>query len=267
MVVISKITTQKNNEERFNIFITRGGKEEFAFGVDQDVLIKFGLRKGLEIDEQEIHEVLFEDEIKKAVNLAVQFLSYRMRSEKEVRDYLQKKEISEEAVPQVIEKLLYYNYLDDLEFAKAFVRTRKRTTVKGPYLIRQELIEKGISEDNLVKALKEYSFEEQVDNAFQFAEKKQKQASKTSASAFKQKMNGTLRGKGFSGEVIEIVLNELPEQDENEEWEALKKQGIKAHNRYKKYTGFEYERRMKQYLYGKGFPFPLIERFLNEEEE
>ena len=39
LVKITRITTQKNNSERFSIFIDKGNGEEFGFGVDQDVLI------------------------------------------------------------------------------------------------------------------------------------------------------------------------------------------------------------------------------------
>jgi regulatory protein len=42
MPYITKISAQKNNEERVNIFLD----EKYAFSVDLDVLVKFDLRKG-----------------------------------------------------------------------------------------------------------------------------------------------------------------------------------------------------------------------------
>lgn len=87
MPFITKISTQKKNTERFNIFLD----EKYAFSVDADVLVRFDLKKGKELDELDILEIQYGDDVKKAFNRAVEFLSYRMRSEKEVRDHLKKK--------------------------------------------------------------------------------------------------------------------------------------------------------------------------------
>ena len=55
MPYITKISAQKNNEERVNIFLD----EKYAFSVDLDVLVKFDLRKGKELDELDIIEIQF----------------------------------------------------------------------------------------------------------------------------------------------------------------------------------------------------------------
>lgn len=81
MQVITKITRQKNNKERYNIYLN----EEFAFSVDESTLIKFGLTKGKLLDSFEIDEIAYEDEIAKAFNRALSYLSYQMRSEYEVK--------------------------------------------------------------------------------------------------------------------------------------------------------------------------------------
>ncbi|MEH7384342.1 RecX family transcriptional regulator, partial [Bacillus sp. JJ1521] len=146
MAIIAKITTQKKNTERFNIFLDygNGNGEEYAFSVDQDILISFQLKKGMELDDLDITEIQFEDEVKKAFNSALNFLSYRMRSTKEVIDYLKKKEVDDPIIPDVLHKLADYKYVNDEEFAKAYVRTQINTTTKGPEVIKQELFEKGI---------------------------------------------------------------------------------------------------------------------------
>ena len=45
MSMITKITTQQKNKERFNIFVDEGKGEKYAFSVDEAVLIKFQLKK------------------------------------------------------------------------------------------------------------------------------------------------------------------------------------------------------------------------------
>ncbi|MED2973086.1 recombination regulator RecX [Fictibacillus sp. B-59209] len=266
MALITKITTQKKNSDRFNVFIDQGNGEEFGFSVDTDILIKYKLKKGLEINTQELSSVLYEDEIKKGFNKALQFLSFRMRSEKEVHDYLKKNEYEESVIQEVIKRLKEYKYLDDAEFAKMFVRTRKNTTSKGTGVIARELVQKGVSSGHMEAALREFPYEEQVESAIKFAAKKSNQSKGISSNERKNKISQQLLQKGYSWEVIEEALRTVDlESSDEEEREALLKHAHKAHRRYKKFSGLQYKNKMKQHLYGKGFPITLIDEILESE--
>ncbi|WP_347552480.1 recombination regulator RecX [Pseudalkalibacillus hwajinpoensis] len=265
MVKITRITTQKNNNERFSIFIEKGVGEEFAFGVDIDVMINYGLHKGVELDDEMLEGIQFEDQVKKGMNFALNYLSYRMRSEKEVNDYLLKKEMPEEAIPSIFEKLKRYGYLNDLEFAKAFVRTKINAGGKGPFVIGQELKQKGVNKNMADKALEEYSYEQQLEHARTAAEKKANKLKKASSTELRQKVNQELRAKGFDRDIIQEVMQEIElEKSADEEWEALVLQAQKAERRYSNLDRREFDHKMKQFLYRKGFPFPLINRYLEQ---
>lgn len=263
MAVITRITTQKKSKQRYHVYIDRGYGEEFGFGVGEDVLVAFALAKGKEIDEKELKDIVFEDDVKTALNLAVNFLSYRMRSEKEIRDYLQKKDIASDVAEQVLPRLTRLGYVDDAEFAKTFVRSRKRTSSKGPAVIHRELQQKGIAASHILAALEDYSFAEQVETAVALATKQARRKMNKSNAETKQSIYQTLAGKGFSRDVIESALNRADlNKSEEDEWRILVTQAERAHRKYKAYEGWEYERRMKQFLYRKGFPLHLIERYL-----
>lgn len=263
MAIIAKITTQKKNSERFNIFLDHGKGEEYAFSVDQDILISFQLKKGMELDELDITEIQFEDEVKKAFNSALNFLSYRMRSTKEVIDYLKKKEVDEPIIPDVIHKLSEYKYINDEEFAKAYVQTQINTTTKGPEVIKQELFEKGVEQDILLKSLALFTMDEQVGKAIKLISKTIPKNNKASERQTKQKIEQTLQRKGYPWDVIQIAMEEaMVEKDTNEEWGALEHQGMKAHRKYEKLEGWEYEQKMKQALFRKGFDLDMIEKFI-----
>ncbi|MFK3961611.1 recombination regulator RecX [Guptibacillus hwajinpoensis] len=265
MVKVTRITTQKNNNERFSIFIDKGSGEEFGFGVDQDVLINFGLRKGVELSDEMLEGIHFEDQIKKGMNYALNYLSYRMRSEKEVKDYLTKKEIPEEAFQAIFKKLHRYGFVNDLEFAIAFVRTKVNGGGKGPFVIAQELKQKGVNKKMADKALEEYSYEQQLEIASKVAEKKSSKLKTSSATEQRQKVNQELRAKGFDRDIIQEVMQQIDlEKGEDEEWEALVLQAQKAERRYSKLERREFNHKMKQFLYRKGFPFPLINKYLEE---
>ncbi len=265
MAIITKITTQQKNQERYNIFIDSGNGEEYAFSVDSDVLIKFQLKKGMELDDFSLLEIQYQDDIRKAYNTAVHYLARRIRSEKEIRDYLNRKDIDAPIINEVIHKLTVQQYINDLEFALAYVRTQANTTDKGPDLIRRELKEKGIAEERVIQALTEFPLEQQIEMAAKLGEKFFHKQSKDSLKIQKQKLEQLLLRKGYSFEVIQIVLQEtVSEKDDDEELEAIRYQGEKLHRKYAQYTGFEYEQKMKQALYRKGFSIALIEKFISE---
>lgn len=268
MPQITKITTQKKRKDRYNIYLDYGKGEEYAFSVDEEVLLKFQLKKGAEIDEFNLADIQYYDEIQKAFTLALNYLSHRMRSETEVRIYLKKKEMLEPVIQEAVHKLYKYNYLDDLAFAEAFVRTHINSGNKGPIIIQQELKEKGVGEEIIDKALLQYSFEIQEEHARKLAEKSIAKEKNISERALKQKLEQTLLRKGFSIDVInEALLNATFEKDSEEEWESLCHQAEKAKRRLQKYTGYEYEQRMKQTLFQRGFPMDLIDRYLANRDE
>lgn len=265
MAIITKITVQKKNTERYNIFLDHGKGEEYAFSVDEDVLIKFNLKKGLELDDFALMEINYHDDIRKAYNLAIHFLSRKMRSEQEVRKYLAEKEVEAPVIQEVIYKLDEYQFLNDEEYALAFVRTQMNTTDKGIEVIRRELKEKGIAPALMEQALKEYPFERQVEKATELWTKVLKKGSHESERMAKQKAEQHLIRKGYPFEVITVAAEAHDElKDVDEEMNALRFQGEKAHRKYAQYDGYEYEQKMKQALYRKGFSLDMIAQFLEE---
>ncbi|SFC85170.1 regulatory protein [Bacillus sp. OV322] len=268
MPKITKITTQKKRADRYNVYIDHGKGEQYAFSVDEEVLIKFQLKKGRELEEFDLADIQYHDEIQKAFTMALNYLSHRMRSEKEVRLYLKKKEAEEPIIQEAIHKLYHYKYLDELEFAKAFVRTYANGGNKGPFTIDMELKEKGIADSVRVQAMNEYPIDLQIEHARSLAEKSLKKEKNISKTALSQKIEQNLLRKGFSRDIIMEALRDVKvEKSQGEEWEALSLQAEKISRRNQKYTGSEYRQRMKQALYRKGFDIGLIDRYLNESED
>ncbi|UFU00063.1 recombination regulator RecX [Radiobacillus kanasensis] len=266
MVKIAKITVQQKNKSRFNIFIEKGSKAEYAFSVDEDILIQFHLRKGQELDEPTLKLLHRKDEQHKFYNLAIQFLSYRMRSRKEIIDYLVKKEIDPEQLPLVVERLVNEGLIDDREFATAFVRTRINTTTKGPLLLKQELKEKGVSAEIADEALSIFSFDKQLEYARKWIAKKLKVDSKKSFRHQQQQILQTLMQKGFPQSVIVEATKDIHDgKDNDDEWNAVVHQGEKLLWKYnKKASGKELKLKIKAALFRKGFDLDAIERFLDE---
>ncbi|GGF23244.1 regulatory protein RecX [Halobacillus andaensis] len=265
MAKITRITTQKKSKNRYNIYLDRGQGEAYGFSVDEDILIKYRLQKSMELEESTIEALIQKDTIHKVYTQTINYLSYRMRSEKEIRDYLVKKEVDEEHINEIIRRLYQEKLLDDLEFAKALVRTRITTSSKGPIMLKKELIEKGVDASLADEAVQEFPFDRQVEKAVKLAEKKLKSDRKKSQRQQIQNVQQHLMQKGFTSDVVKESLTRLPEEEEEQEWEAVVFQGEKLLRKYeRKSEGYELKQKIKSGLYRKGFSFELIDRFIDE---
>lgn len=264
MYKIHKITTQKKNQERYNIFLSDGKKTSYAFSVDEATLIRFLLKKGMNLDEEQIDDIIHYETSQWAYTLAIRYLSFRMRSEKEVFDYLKKKGIEELYINEAITRLKKEQLINDLEFAKMFTRTRINTTLKGPQQVKRELHEKGVSDNNIHLALKYFTFEIEYERALKLAEKKLKQRRNDSFFEKRNQVIQVLRVQGFRSGVIAEVVERLLEENQDAENEKEKAAVIYQLERIyrrqvRKYSGFLLIQRIKEGLYRRGFRGELIE--------
>ncbi|GAA0441185.1 recombination regulator RecX [Lentibacillus halophilus] len=267
MAKISRITTQKKHTDRYNIFLDDGQKETYGFSVHESVLVEHRLHKDMELSEALMTTLIKQDTFHKAYSLAIHYLSYRMRTKQEIRDYLARKETDDDHIDAIMEKLESHGLTDDKQFADAFVRTRMNTSNKGPGLLRQELLEKGVEGAIALDAVGQYTYEQQFDKAMKLATKKRKTTGSKSFSSQLLQLKGTLIQKGFSHDVAHDVISEIQDdKDDDAEWQALVTQGEKLLNKHRiKLDGFALRNKMKEALYRKGFTIDMINQFIEQE--
>lgn len=157
-----------------------GSKEQ---GVDQVAQFKELIQMIQQIENrnrpkspEEIEELerLNNPDYEKAKNQVFRFLSYRERSIKEVRDYLQeRKGYNEEVTEAVIRRMIDLDYLNDRRFVSLWVKDRANSGRRGPNLLKKELQEKGISPE-LIEDIVEIEFDSgrELEVACQLARKK-----------------------------------------------------------------------------------------------
>ncbi len=157
------------------------------------------------------------------LSYAVNFISYRPRSVKEVKDALRKKGFHEEAQVETLSKLSEWGLLNDALFAESWIHYRTEALAKGRFGVRRELIEKGISPDIIEQALAEYypaELEEEI--LEQILEKERRRLSvKSDIEKEKalQKLAGKLQYKGFSQGAIYRGLQQLESLTIDTAWE------------------------------------------------
>ncbi|EUJ19409.1 recombination regulator RecX [Listeria aquatica FSL S10-1188] len=199
--------------------------EKYRFSVDEEVLARFHLSKGKTLSEEEIEQIEEADQVRVGLNKAIQFLSHRVRSEKEIRSFLAKQEIEAIHQDSIIQKLVEMDYLNDAEFAKLYVRTQVKTTTKGPGKIRRELIEKGVTREIIDASLATYTAEEREENALKEASKIARRSRNLAKQRLVMKIRTDLLQKGFSElEVKNAASEATAELNEEDETEILGKQ-------------------------------------------
>lgn len=114
------------------------------------------------------------DAFEKYLNKAFHFLSYRPRSEKEIRDKLLMKKAPQDILERVIASLKENNFLDDRKYARWFMENRLRFNPKGLRIIKMELKQKGVDReiiDEAIKILESTRDENQEDPSTSLSEK------------------------------------------------------------------------------------------------
>jgi regulatory protein len=139
-MIVTRIERQKRHPDRVNIYLDGA----FAFGLDEEVFLRHGLRKGDAVDERLHRELLGAEEQAKARTSALRYLSYRLRSEREIRAKLAEKEFAHEIIDRVVEQLRSAGLVDDRRFAAAFVHDARLRKATGARLLRQQLLAKGV---------------------------------------------------------------------------------------------------------------------------
>jgi regulatory protein len=184
---ITKLEYQKKDPNRVNVYVD----DKFAVGLDVNEVIKLGIANNQKISQDELNKLIESSNFGKAFNAALNFLSFRPRSELEIRQYLKRKKA--EDLDGVIAKLKQIGQINDEEFAKWLVEQRSTFRPKGKRLIEMELRQKGVK----IKV----SVPDEEELAMKAIQKK--------LSLPKEKIFRFLASRGFDYETIEKVVAKL----------------------------------------------------------
>ena len=201
---VTKIEVQKRNPKRRSVFIDG----EFAFGLDEEVLHKSGLKKGESLTQPRIDEITEEERKKEAKDAALRFLSFRRRTEKQVREKLKKKEFDEKTIEATIDKLKEFDLINDLEFATSWVRDRLTLKPRGRKLLKQELWKKGIRRD-IIEQVTDDLCKDEDKSALELVEKIKKRYRNLEPKVARRRMFNLLLRRGFSYETSKNSLKLL----------------------------------------------------------
>ena len=197
---ITAIEAQKRAPNRVNIHLDG----EFAFGLSR--IVAAWLRVGQELGEEKIKRLQDEDAQERAFQQAMLFLSYRARSEAEIRQNLRKHEIPEDVIGLTLERLRQDGLANDGQFARTWVENRSTFRPRSRRLLALELRQKGLKEEAVASAV------EAVDDnalAYEAALKRAPRFKDLEWIEFRKKLSGFLARRGFSYPVIAPVVTRV----------------------------------------------------------
>ncbi len=150
------------------------------------------------------------DSFEKYFTISLRFLSYRPRSEKEVRDNLIKKKADLQLIEKIIQDLKKRKFLNDLDFAIWWVEQRSKVKSQGKRLISLELQRKGITKDIIEEVFS--TAEEavpEIEKAQKIVEKKISKYKGLPRHEIYQKLGGMLARRGFDFDTIKHAIDEV----------------------------------------------------------
>ena len=194
---VTALKVQKHHPNRVNVYLDN----EFSFGLSR--ITAAWLQVGQELSPTKIAKLQAEDEREVAYMQALRFLDYRPRSRAEVRRNLEKHSIPSDVINDVFKRLERSGLVNDERFAQDWVENRSEFRPRSRRALAFELHQRGLDDSSIEKALVGLN-EEAL--AYQAAVKQSRRFEGMPVRDFNNKLGSYLARRGFSYEIIKLVV-------------------------------------------------------------
>ena len=235
----------KDNGNKYKVYV-----DDEVYKLYDDIIVKYGLTMKSSISQEELDKALEENDKLSSYYESIKYISRKMRSVKEIKEYLRAKDISDSVIDETVNRLKENNFLNDDLYLKAYVTDRLNLSNDGPNKIKKNLIKLGIFENKIndyLSNIDESIYEERIKA---YADKKIKVNHTNSGIMLKAKLQQDLVNLGYDRSMVISILSSYNINDHD----AYNKELEKITNRLsKKYEGKELEFKIKEAMYRKGF--------------
>lgn len=198
-VTALRLSTKKANQ--VSIYINN----IYTFSVERSVVDKIDLRVGQELSGDQIQEIKEIDLVEKGIKAAFRYLSFRSRSEKEIRQRLSKHGF-DSVIEKVVKRLQEQGLVNDFAFARFWKDSRLSFKPRSRRILRQELKQKGITEEVIAEILGDV---DDNANAIAVGRKKVRLLASSDYAEFHRRLATYLRRRGFSYDTINSTVTLL----------------------------------------------------------
>jgi len=196
-VKITKIEAQLKTQGRYSVYVD----EVFAFGISELGLINNGLRVGGEYTKQELETLKEEAKTDKIYNQTLGLIARRPRSQWEIEDYFRRKDVEPTVSQGIIDILLEKKFIDDLDFARRWVESRRLLKSISRRKLEFELRTKRV-DNSLIKQVLDEDNTDELEVITAEINKKRRQTRYQDDS----KLMAYLARQGYSYETIKKAL-------------------------------------------------------------
>jgi len=200
---VTDCRTNKKRKDRYSIFLDG----EFAFSIGESTYHLFPIVKGETLTPKQIEIILRHEEFEKAKEMVLRLLSRRMRSESEVIVYLKRNQFDEATRKRVIAYCTEHGYLNDLEYARVFIRDKLNLNHYGFNKIRFLLAKRGISREIIESLADVQDRDEEFKIGLNLAQKRLMQIK--DKTRVKEKLYRYLWQRGFDSPTIKRILSKI----------------------------------------------------------
>ncbi len=172
----------------------------------ESVIIDTNLLYKKEITSEEYSNLVSLNNYQDIYNKVIKYIGIRLRSKKEIIDYLKKMDLSTEVVDDILNKLLTNKYIDDERFSQAYIKDKYNFSNNGPYKIINELVKLGIDKDIAYT----YTFDiitNEAEKINKLINKYVKSDKKHDWYYLRNKIYNNLINLGYSKEIVISILN------------------------------------------------------------
>ena len=196
---ITQITRQVKNKTRVSIFVDG----DYFGSLDEKTFLESALKAGDKITEDKWRALQEQGENQLAFNKAIGYISKLMRSEKQIREYLNKKGFEEGAVEYAIKKMREYKYIDDQAYAKMVLSHQINVKKSGHMAVEQALRKNGIPNDIAQSVMLSYGDDDEFENAkAQYEKLLKKYMREEDEKKKKHKIAQSMARKGYDWETV-----------------------------------------------------------------
>lgn len=215
----------------------------------EDIILKYDLLIK-DVNEKDLAKFLEENKRFEAYYVALKYIKTKLRTRKEIEEYLSKKDYNDFDIDYAVAKLEQEKYIDERVYAKSYILDAINLKNIGPNKIVMELTNLGIDKNIVLDELSIFTNYIEEEKVYKYIEKSIKNNHNKSSYILKNKIKQNLINLGYNPNIINKYLNEYNIDDNEIYQKELEKVRSKLS---KKYTGKELEYKIKQNMYRKGF--------------
>jgi regulatory protein len=214
---ITALEPQVNNPERINLYVDG----RFLLGVNAAIVLQMGLRLEQELSPSQLELLQSEEAEQRAVDRALNYLSYRPRSREEVRRYLRRKETPPAIIEAALARLDRLDFVNDRTFAGFWIESREQFSPRGARALKNELRMKGVERDVVDEMVND---EQDEERALRAGRKKAITLVNTpniDFATFRNRLGSFLQRRGFGYQITTRTVRALWKELKEETGEEL----------------------------------------------